>query len=113
VVSGGRASSLATESSNPTTATSSGHDDQAVLLSVRDKGLVVLTGCGHAGIVNRTSKELSINVVTATGIYMSQRHPVHTAKIGPRHRPTDHDQVRASAACRIERSTGRRIRLVT
>jgi 7,8-dihydropterin-6-yl-methyl-4-(beta-D-ribofuranosyl)aminobenzene 5'-phosphate synthase len=28
------------------------HDDQAVVLHVRDKGLVVLTGCGHSGIVN-------------------------------------------------------------
>ena len=28
------------------------HEDQAVVLHVRDKGLVVLTGCGHAGIVN-------------------------------------------------------------
>jgi 7,8-dihydropterin-6-yl-methyl-4-(beta-D-ribofuranosyl)aminobenzene 5'-phosphate synthase len=28
------------------------HDDQAVVMHVRDKGLVVLTGCGHAGIVN-------------------------------------------------------------
>lgn len=27
-------------------------DDQAILLNVRNKGLVVLTGCGHAGIVN-------------------------------------------------------------
>jgi 7,8-dihydropterin-6-yl-methyl-4-(beta-D-ribofuranosyl)aminobenzene 5'-phosphate synthase len=27
-------------------------DDQAGVLNVRDKGLVVLTGCGHAGIVN-------------------------------------------------------------
>jgi 7,8-dihydropterin-6-yl-methyl-4-(beta-D-ribofuranosyl)aminobenzene 5'-phosphate synthase len=27
-------------------------DDQAAVLNVRDKGLVVLTGCGHAGIVN-------------------------------------------------------------
>lgn len=27
-------------------------DDQALLLDVRDKGLVVLTGCGHAGVVN-------------------------------------------------------------
>jgi 7,8-dihydropterin-6-yl-methyl-4-(beta-D-ribofuranosyl)aminobenzene 5'-phosphate synthase len=29
-------------------------DDQAVVLEIRDKGLVVLTGCGHAGIVNIT-----------------------------------------------------------
>jgi 7,8-dihydropterin-6-yl-methyl-4-(beta-D-ribofuranosyl)aminobenzene 5'-phosphate synthase len=27
-------------------------DDQAVVVRVRDRGLVVLTGCGHAGIVN-------------------------------------------------------------
>jgi 7,8-dihydropterin-6-yl-methyl-4-(beta-D-ribofuranosyl)aminobenzene 5'-phosphate synthase len=27
-------------------------DDQAVVINVRDKGLVVITGCGHAGIVN-------------------------------------------------------------
>ena len=27
-------------------------DDQALLMNVRGKGLVVLTGCGHAGIVN-------------------------------------------------------------
>ena len=27
-------------------------DDQVILLHVRDKGLVILTGCGHAAIVN-------------------------------------------------------------
>jgi 7,8-dihydropterin-6-yl-methyl-4-(beta-D-ribofuranosyl)aminobenzene 5'-phosphate synthase len=27
-------------------------DDQAVILNVKDKGLVILTGCGHAGIIN-------------------------------------------------------------
>lgn len=27
-------------------------DDQAVVVHVQDKGLVVMTGCGHAGIVN-------------------------------------------------------------
>ncbi|MGB8651853.1 MAG: MBL fold metallo-hydrolase [Mycobacteriales bacterium] len=27
-------------------------DDQALVVNVRDKGLVVLTGCGHAGAVN-------------------------------------------------------------
>lgn len=29
-------------------------DDQALVLHVRGRGLVVLTGCGHAGIVNTT-----------------------------------------------------------
>jgi 7,8-dihydropterin-6-yl-methyl-4-(beta-D-ribofuranosyl)aminobenzene 5'-phosphate synthase len=27
-------------------------DDQALLVNVRDRGLVILTGCGHSGIVN-------------------------------------------------------------
>jgi 7,8-dihydropterin-6-yl-methyl-4-(beta-D-ribofuranosyl)aminobenzene 5'-phosphate synthase len=29
-------------------------DDQAIVLHVKDKGLVVITGCGHAGIINIT-----------------------------------------------------------
>ena len=28
------------------------HEDQAVVLHVRGKGLVVLTGCGHSGVIN-------------------------------------------------------------
>jgi 7,8-dihydropterin-6-yl-methyl-4-(beta-D-ribofuranosyl)aminobenzene 5'-phosphate synthase len=28
------------------------HDDQAVIVDVAGKGLVVLTGCGHAGVIN-------------------------------------------------------------
>ncbi len=37
------------------------HDDQAVVVNVRERGLVVLTGCGHAGAVNtiRAAQELS------------------------------------------------------
>ena len=30
-------------------------DDQAIILSVKDKGLVIITGCGHSGIVNTIS----------------------------------------------------------
>lgn len=29
-------------------------DDQAIVINVRDRGLIVITGCGHAGIVNIT-----------------------------------------------------------
>ena len=29
-------------------------DDQAIIVNVRDRGLVVMTGCGHAGVVNIT-----------------------------------------------------------
>jgi 7,8-dihydropterin-6-yl-methyl-4-(beta-D-ribofuranosyl)aminobenzene 5'-phosphate synthase len=36
-------------------------DDQAIILSIKDKGLVVITGCGHSGIVNilKYAKELT------------------------------------------------------
>ena len=36
-------------------------DDQAIILKVKDKGLVVITGCAHAGIINiiNYAKELS------------------------------------------------------
>ncbi len=36
-------------------------DDQAIVLNVKDKGLIVITGCGHAGIVNTLNyaKELA------------------------------------------------------
>lgn len=37
------------------------HDDQALVVHVRQKGLVILTGCGHAGAVNtiRHARELT------------------------------------------------------
>jgi 7,8-dihydropterin-6-yl-methyl-4-(beta-D-ribofuranosyl)aminobenzene 5'-phosphate synthase len=35
-------------------------DDQAVIVNVRDRGLVVITGCGHAGIVNITRYALAL-----------------------------------------------------
>lgn len=28
------------------------HDDQAIVINIREKGLVILTGCGHSGIIN-------------------------------------------------------------
>ena len=36
-------------------------DDQATILNIREKGLVVITGCGHAGIINiiNYAKELT------------------------------------------------------
>jgi 7,8-dihydropterin-6-yl-methyl-4-(beta-D-ribofuranosyl)aminobenzene 5'-phosphate synthase len=37
------------------------HDDQALVVNVRNKGLVVMTGCGHAGAINsiRYAQKLS------------------------------------------------------
>lgn len=36
-------------------------DDQAIIIHVRDKGLVILTGCAHSGVVNtvRYAREIS------------------------------------------------------
>ena len=36
-------------------------DDQAIVLNIKDKGLVIITGCAHAGIINiiKYAKELS------------------------------------------------------
>ena len=27
-------------------------DDQALVMNIKDRGLLILTGCGHAGIIN-------------------------------------------------------------
>ncbi len=37
------------------------NDDQAIIVKVKDKGLVIITGCGHAGIINTLNyaKELT------------------------------------------------------
>ncbi len=36
-------------------------DDQAIILTIKDKGLLIITGCGHAGIINTLNyaKELT------------------------------------------------------
>jgi 7,8-dihydropterin-6-yl-methyl-4-(beta-D-ribofuranosyl)aminobenzene 5'-phosphate synthase len=39
------------------------HDDQAVIINLKDKGLVVLTGCGHAGVVNTLKHARSLTGV--------------------------------------------------
>src|ERR1051325_6360135 len=36
------------------------HDDQAIVMNVKNKGLVVLTGCGHAGVVNTLKHAISL-----------------------------------------------------
>ena len=41
------------------------HDDQAVIINVKDKGLVVLTGCGHAGVVNTLKHARDLTGVSA------------------------------------------------
>jgi 7,8-dihydropterin-6-yl-methyl-4-(beta-D-ribofuranosyl)aminobenzene 5'-phosphate synthase len=44
------------------------NDDQAIIVNIKQKGLVVLTGCGHAGIINTINyakKVTKINKVFA------------------------------------------------
>ena len=53
-------------------------DDQAIVVNVSDKGLVILTGCGHAGVVNTINYAKKI-----TGV--SRIHAV----IGGFHLPAD------------------------
>ncbi len=36
------------------------HDDQALVVHVKDKGLVILTGCGHAGAINTICQAKSL-----------------------------------------------------
>ena len=39
------------------------HDDQAIVMNVKDKGLVVLTGCGHAGGINTLKHAVALTGV--------------------------------------------------
>jgi len=39
------------------------HDDQAVVMNVRHRGLVVLSGCGHAGIINVLRHSMAVTGV--------------------------------------------------
>ncbi len=44
-------------------------DDQVLILSIKDKVLVVITGCGHSGIVNilKYAKELTERIYAVMG----------------------------------------------
>jgi 7,8-dihydropterin-6-yl-methyl-4-(beta-D-ribofuranosyl)aminobenzene 5'-phosphate synthase len=35
-------------------------DEQALVINVRDRGLVILTGCGHAGVINTVRRAIEI-----------------------------------------------------
>jgi len=38
-------------------------DDQAIVVNVKNKGLVVITGCGHAGIINSVDYAMKVTGV--------------------------------------------------
>jgi 7,8-dihydropterin-6-yl-methyl-4-(beta-D-ribofuranosyl)aminobenzene 5'-phosphate synthase len=41
-------------------------DDQALVVNVRGKGLVIVTGCGHAGVVNIVRHAMRLTGVTSS-----------------------------------------------
>lgn len=63
-------------------------DDQAIVVNVLDKGLVILTGCGHAGIINTINyakKETRINRIYAIigGFHLPADGGIYEAAIEP------------------------------
>jgi len=42
-------------------------NDQALVLRLRDRGLVVVSGCGHAGIVNTVRYAMKLTASGASG----------------------------------------------
>ena len=50
------------------------YDDQAIVVHVRDKGLVVLTGCGHAGVINTVQHAQQLTGIEKTAAVMGGFH---------------------------------------
>ena len=49
-------------------------DDQAIVVHVRDKGLIVITGCGHAGVVNITRYAQKLTGIDRLYVVMGGMH---------------------------------------
>jgi 7,8-dihydropterin-6-yl-methyl-4-(beta-D-ribofuranosyl)aminobenzene 5'-phosphate synthase len=49
-------------------------DDQALVVNLRDRGLVVLSGCGHAGIVNTVRYVRTLTGVDAVAAVIGGFH---------------------------------------
>jgi 7,8-dihydropterin-6-yl-methyl-4-(beta-D-ribofuranosyl)aminobenzene 5'-phosphate synthase len=52
------------------------NDDQAIIANIKQKGLVIITGCGHAGIVNTIRYAVSltkVNKIHAVSEYLDRR----------------------------------------
>lgn len=62
------------------------HDDQAVVINVKAKGLVILTGCGHAGVINTIRQARSLTGVDRIHAVIGGFHlsgPLFEPIIGP------------------------------
>ena len=49
-------------------------DDQAVVINIRDKGLVIVAGCAHSGIVNTVNHAREISGVSKVWAIMGGFH---------------------------------------
>ncbi len=63
------------------------HDDQALVAHLRDKGLVVITGCGHAGLINTVRHARKITGVDRVHAVIGGFH-LGTPAFEPRIPPT-------------------------
>jgi 7,8-dihydropterin-6-yl-methyl-4-(beta-D-ribofuranosyl)aminobenzene 5'-phosphate synthase len=62
------------------------YDDQALVANVRGKGLVVVTGCGHAGVINSVRYARKLTGVDRVYAVIGGFHlatPVFESRIGP------------------------------
>jgi 7,8-dihydropterin-6-yl-methyl-4-(beta-D-ribofuranosyl)aminobenzene 5'-phosphate synthase len=67
-------------------------DDQALVLRLRDRGLVVVSGCGHAGIVNTVRYALKLTGEERVAAIIGGFHlsgPMFEGIIGPTVRAFD------------------------
>jgi len=61
-------------------------DDQALIVHVRDRGLVVLTGCGHSGVVNIARPALKVTGAERLHAIIGGFHlsgPLFAASVAP------------------------------
>jgi 7,8-dihydropterin-6-yl-methyl-4-(beta-D-ribofuranosyl)aminobenzene 5'-phosphate synthase len=59
------------------------HDDQCVAVNVRGKGLVIVSGCGHAGIVNSVRHVQAITGIDAVHAIIGGYHLQNPQLIAP------------------------------
>jgi 7,8-dihydropterin-6-yl-methyl-4-(beta-D-ribofuranosyl)aminobenzene 5'-phosphate synthase len=63
------------------------HDDQAAILNLRGQGLVILTGCGHAGVINTVRHAQTVTGVNRVHAIIGGLH-LTGALFEPRIAPT-------------------------
>jgi len=55
-------------------------DDISVVAATKDKGLIILTGCGHAGIVNIVNHAIAMTSIPEVHLLMGGFHLVNASQ---------------------------------